>query len=104
MNPVIRLQQHDAGILLTFLCRDEEGNPIDLTQYETDFFLYRNATLINEDRTACAKRDSSLGVAEYKVTAEDTAVAGLFEGKLRIRNSNAEVHSLGGIPVVILES
>jgi hypothetical protein len=104
MNTVIRLQQHDAGILLTFLCRDEDGNPIDLTQYAVDFFLYNDATLLNEGRTLCTKPDSTVGVAEYTMTAEDTANPGLFQGKLRLSNGSSEVRNIGSTPVVILES
>jgi len=101
MNTAIRLKQHDAGIILTFLCRDEDGNPVDLTRYTVDFFLYDGTTLINENRTLCTKPESSLGVAEYTVTSEDTAVAGLFQGKLRISNSSSEVRNIGDIPVEI---
>ena len=104
MNLPIRLNQYDAGIKLTFHCRDESGLPINLEQFLVDFSLYDDATLINEGRTTCAKPDAAMGVAEYTVQAADTASPGLLHGKLWLHNAEFEVKNLGTIPIEIEEA
>ncbi|MEW6233966.1 MAG: hypothetical protein AB1656_01135 [Candidatus Omnitrophota bacterium] len=104
MNTAIQLNQNDAGVKIVFLCRDEDGRPIDLTKFTVDFFLYDGETLLNEGRTLCGKPDSQLGEADYLMTADDTSTCGLFMGKLRLSNSVADVRNIGGIPVEIRES
>jgi len=104
MSSPIRLNQHDAGIKLIFHCRDESGMPINLEQLSADFLLYDGDTLLNGDRTACAKPDAAMGAAEYTVQAADTASPGLLHGKLRLHNAEFEVKNLGTIPIEIEEA
>ncbi|RJP22769.1 MAG: hypothetical protein C4527_21360 [Candidatus Omnitrophota bacterium] len=101
MNEAIQLNQNDAGVILSFHCRDENGDPIDLSKKAVDFFLYDDDTLINNGRTACTKPDSALGVAEYTITKEDTISTGLFQGKLRLMGGPCDVRNIGSIPILI---
>ncbi len=104
MTTPIRLNQYDRGIKLTFHCRDESGLPINLEQFLVDFSLYDGDTLINGGRSACAKPDAAMGVAEYAVQDADTHATGILHGKLCLHNAGFEVKNLGTIPVEIMEA
>ncbi len=104
MTAPIRINQNDTGIILTFFCRDEDGNPIDLTLFSVEFHLYDGDTELNASRTVCAKSDSAAGVAEYTITAEDTAALGILHGKLCLHGGSSVVHNLGSIPVEVRDS
>jgi len=98
-NPV-RLVKDDKGIAIRFHCLDESGQPVDLTQFEVDFFLYDGDTLLNENATNCIKPDSALGIAQYTLTATDSQKVGIFHGRLRLQNS---VSTISSLDKVILE-
>ncbi|MDP8244710.1 MAG: hypothetical protein P9L94_11555 [Candidatus Hinthialibacter antarcticus] len=101
MNTPIRLCQHDSGIKLTFYCRDESGAPVDLTALSVDFVLSDGEAPLNLGRTLCAKPDAAMGVAEYTVTADDSASAGVYQGKLVLNDGVGVKRSIGGIPIEI---
>ncbi len=103
MKEAIKLSKNDAGVILSFYCRNEEGKPIDLTMKSVDFFLYDDTTLINEGHTTCTKPDAAFGVAEYTITGEDTASSGIFQGKLCLQAGISEIRNIGNIPIVIQE-
>ncbi|MBZ0258259.1 phage baseplate upper protein [bacterium] len=101
MNTPIRLCQHDSGLKLTFYCRDEGGAPIDLTSLSVDFTMSDGETQLNAGRTLCTKPDAPMGVAEYTITADDTASPGIYQGKLSISDGASVKRSIGGVPVEI---
>ncbi len=103
MSEAIQLSKDDAGVILTFHCRDEEGHPIDLTQKSVDFFLLNDEILLNEGRTTCTKPDSAFGLAEYTITEEDTATAGILQGKLRLTSGASGIRNIHSIPILIQE-
>lgn len=104
MTAPIQINQNDSGVKLTFFCRDEDGNPIDLSQFSVDFYLFDGITQLNAGRTTCTKPDSVSGIAEYTLVIDDTAVPGILHGKLCLSGGSSEVRNLGGIPIDVRES
>lgn len=101
MNPWIRIHQNDAGIVLAFTCRDEMGNPVDLTGLNVEFLLLRNGTPINTDHATCAKTSASTGLAEYTIQGTDSTETGLLHGVLKLSSGIALVRQIGGIPIEV---
>ncbi len=101
MNKHIQINQSDHGIRFQFLCRDENGRPIDLSHYSVDFLLYDGETQINQGHTLCSKPDAIAGVAEYEVTTDDTLNVGIYMGKLKLGNSTSDVHNMGILTIEV---
>ncbi len=102
MNSSIRINQNDYGLKLTFLCRDEEGTPIDLSGFSVDFLLYNDNDLQNTDHTGCVKRDAPMGIAEYTVQSSDTNIAGILHGKIQLADASMKAGNLDIIPIEII--
>jgi len=102
MNSSIQINQNDYGLKLTFLCRDEDGSPIDLSGFSVDFLLYDGHDLQNTDHTSCVKADAPMGIAEYTVQSSDTDTAGILHGKIQLGDVSTKAGSLGFIPIEII--
>ncbi len=101
MNTPIRLCQHDSGVRLTFYCRDEGGAPVDLTALSVDFVISDGEAQVNPGRSVCTKPDAPMGVAEYTLTADDTASTGVYQGKITLSDGAGVKRSIGGAPIEI---
>ena len=103
MNSHVRLFQHDGGLKLTFHCQNEDGEPLDLTQWNVEFFLQDGDDPLNPGREFCSKLDSPAGIVEYEITPADTARVGIFQGRLRMSNGASRVQSVGPLVVEIVK-
>lgn len=101
MNGWIRVHQNDAGLVLAFVCRDESGAAVDLSQMQVHFSLYRDGVPVNSDRSLCRKSQAELGLAEYTLQKEDTAVCGLLHGVLRMEAGEQQLRQAGRVPVEV---
>ncbi len=102
MNSSIRINQNDFGLKLTFLCRDEDGNPIDLSGFSVDFLLYIGSDLQNTDHTGCVKTDAPMGIVEYTIQASDTDTSGILHGKIQLGDAATKAGNLNIIPIEII--
>ena len=99
MATTILLTKNDHGIQLHFTCQDRERNPVNLTAREVHFFLERDGTIVNADRSECVKTDSLAGKATYTLHSSDTATEGILKGRLRLQDESLQVENLEPIAV-----
>lgn len=99
----IRIKRRDGDVLVTFCLRDGDGVAVDLTGITTArVIIAKPGRTPIVDREGTIAADRTTGIVTITLSADDTAVAGDYQGEVETLPGPHTWPSSGYVPVSIV--